>query len=140
MLAGVSAMGGSTDQYNRDWAAVCGRWQFLNTTVRAMRLSAGSEWGMPTSAEADFVYRFSAAQSPINAAVHFLMTKMRDFLNAIVGGIKAESSEELIRQMIQPKVKGLAVSDWSRKAANAAQILDDLQGAVQTVDDAGWPG
>jgi hypothetical protein len=139
MLAGVSAIGGSTDQYNRDWAAVCGRWQFLNTTVRAMRLSAGSEWGMPAGAEADFVYRFSASQSPINPTVYFLMTTMPVFVDALTRGIRADSPEELIKQMVQPKIKAINVPDWARNAANAAQILDDLQGAVRTVDDAGWP-
>jgi hypothetical protein len=41
--------------------------------------------------------------------------------------------------MIQPNVKAFDVTDWAKKAATAAQTLEALQGAVQTVDAAGWP-
>jgi hypothetical protein len=140
MLAGVSAMGGSTDQYNRDWAAVCANWQFINTTVRAMRLSVGMEWGMPKSAEAEFVYRFSAGQSPMNPTVHFLMTTMPVFLNAITRGVKSDAPDEFIKQMTQPNIKVINATDWAEKAANAARIFEDLQAAVRTVDVAPWPG
>jgi hypothetical protein len=69
ITSSVQVSGSTTANYNREWAALRGKWQFLNVHVRARLLSVDPEW-MPAASETEFVYRLDERLTSVSSRRH----------------------------------------------------------------------
>jgi hypothetical protein len=140
IVARLGATGSLSDPYNRDWAAVRNKWEFLNTTVRDRRLGVGFDWGMPAAAESEFVYRLDTNQSPIHPVVSMIASQGVVAMKAITDAYeKRDKPAELAAGLSRGKVKQLDPANLKRLGEVGAKVLDELQSAIAAVDQAGWP-
>ena len=136
----LEAIGSSSAPYNRAWASARNRWQFLNTTVRTMRLSADLDWDMPEGPERDFVFRFNAEASPIHRTVTTLTNTVHPVIGILVQGLQArDTPAELVQHISETRVRNFDAAGFAREGAAAATILEDLTRELDEVDAAGWP-
>jgi hypothetical protein len=144
MAVGFNAFNEATAgvvQYNSDWAALRGKWDFLRTTVKAARTSAGLDW-MPEDAETQFAYRFTPDKSPVNQTMLMwsrALKAIKPIMDAALAAHNGASPFEVAKLLNLVEVRIFDPQKFARDADAAATALESLQKAVSEVDEAGWP-
>ncbi|OCC19461.1 hypothetical protein AS590_26065 [Prescottella equi] len=129
------------------WASLTGKWQLLDTYVRAQRFESNLPWFSDVY-DSWLQNRMSVSVNPFHG-----FNLVRDYTNgtprdmpSTMGNFPmdlrhiADRSDGTMRQMIQHSALfGGARAEFNERAADATSILGNILTGVRGVNDQGWP-